>query len=143
LPNIYAKIDRWTGEILDRLDPATVVIVLSDHGMGRHDKPRSGQNRADPEEHHRREGIVVVSGAGVGHTDLGVIPALDLCPTVLALLGLPLAEDMPGKPIAAVVHATAGSVPSYGDGRISMQSTETSPADENYVERLRALGYVQ
>jgi predicted AlkP superfamily phosphohydrolase/phosphomutase len=144
IPNIYAQLDRWTGEIVERLDPETTVIVLSDHGMGpRGELPRPGRN---PAADHTREGILVVSGQQVPQrADLGVIPALDFAPTVLALLGLPLAEDMPGRPVERLLPAgsTLRSIASYGDGRTDQLPVERSPAEKEYEERLRSLGYVE
>ena len=33
IPDLYAAIDRLIGEALDRIDPSTVLIVMSDHGF--------------------------------------------------------------------------------------------------------------
>ena len=143
IPNVYARLDRWTGELLERLDPTTRVVVLSDHGMAPGgEPPRPGRN---PAGDHHPDGILVVSGAGGGRgADLGVVPALDLTPTILALLDLPVAEDMPGRPVEALVRGrTLRSIPGYGDGRVDGAAPQISPAELEYLERLRSLGYVE
>jgi len=143
IPNVYERIDRWTGEILDRLDPSTRILLLSDHGMApRGEPPRPGRN---PAGDHERDGILVVSGPGLPHgTELGVIPALDLAPTVLALLDLPVGEDMPGRPVETLLGAaTVRSIPSHGDGRFVDGPLAPSPAEREYLDRLRSLGYVR
>ena len=146
IPNVYKQLDRWTGEILDRLDPSTTVILLSDHGMGgKRLMPVPGRNPAG--DHHPR-GVFVVSGENVPHGgDLGVIPSLNLAPTVLALLGLPIAEDMPGRVSESVLPLDSGLtlrwIASYGDGRSEIQPEEPSPGEDELAERLRSLGYIQ
>ncbi len=145
IPNTYEQIDRWTGELLARLDPETIVVVLSDHGMGaKHVLPSPEQH---PSGDHVPEGIVVVAGPGLPHgADLGIRSQIDIAPTVLAWLGLPLARDMRGRAIEALLPRTAATLPhvdSYGDGRLPEDSLAESPSAEDYLERLRSLGYVQ
>jgi hypothetical protein len=145
IPAVHRQLDAWTGEILDRLDASTTVVVLSDHGMGGSGRvPRPGHN---PAGDHTPDGIVVVAGPAVPvGRDLGVIPQIDLAPTVLRLLDLPLARDMPGRPrddwLAAPPSAPEW-VDSYGDGREAGVQPAESPGDDAYRERLRALGYIE
>lgn len=142
IPNIYHQVDAWTGELLDRLDPDTTVIVVSDHGMG----PGSGPPHpgVNPAGDHEPEGIIVVAGPGlpVG-ADLGVHSQLDFAPTVLRLMGLPVAQDMPGRAIEPLVPGDARTLASYGDGRSDVPSDLPSPGAEDYEARLRSLGYIQ
>jgi predicted AlkP superfamily pyrophosphatase or phosphodiesterase len=146
IPNVYRQLDRWTGEILKRIDPDSTVIVLSDHGMGaKRILPRPGVN---PAGDHTPEGIFVISGPGIPRgADLGVLQQIDLAPTVLALLDLPVAEDMPGRVVLAALpegaYAEPQWIPSYGEGGEELYPEGLSPADEEYKDRLRALGYIR
>jgi Flp pilus assembly protein TadD len=77
----------------------TAVIVMSDHGYWndhRRPDPRPGQ--AGPVEWHRPFGMLAAAGPGI-HAGARFHGAsiMDIAPTVLALLGLPAAADMPGR----------------------------------------------
>lgn len=146
LPNVYARLDAWTGELLDRLDPDTTVIVLSDHGMGPSGSaPVPGVSGSGD---HELEGIFVAAGPNVpAGADLGVLSQLDVAPTVLALLGEPIAADMPGAPVATIVPAVnlerSGLIATYGDGASDVSPELPSPGEEDYEARLRSLGYIE
>ena len=79
--------------------------------------------------------------------DLGVLSQLDVAPTVLALLGLPVAVDMPGRlitPIIAPANVThVGTIASYGEGRHDADLDLPSPGEADYEARLRSLGYIE
>ena len=99
----YEEADRLLGRLIDGLDPATV-IVLSDHGF------RTGDNRPRTESRpgygiaadwHRQYGIVVFSGPAFRRgAALEEVSLLDIAPTLLRLAGLPVGEDMDGRPVA-------------------------------------------
>ncbi|MEM6456981.1 MAG: alkaline phosphatase family protein, partial [Acidobacteriota bacterium] len=71
---------------------------------------------------------------------------LDVAPTVLALLGLPVADDMPGRAAVDLVEPPASVTrnptyelePSTDDGEAAVDPA----SDEELMERLRALGYI-
>ena len=100
----YEEADRLLGQLIDGLQPATVV-VLSDHGF------RTGDNRPRTESRpgygaaadwHRHYGIAVFHGPAFRRgADLEEVSLLDIAPTLLRLVGLPVGEDMDGRPIAA------------------------------------------
>jgi tetratricopeptide (TPR) repeat protein len=98
----YEEADRLLGQLIDGLDPATVV-VLSDHGF------RTGDNRPRTDSRpgygvaadwHRHYGIAVFSGPAFRRgTELDEVSLLDVAPTLLRLAGLPIGEDMDGRPM--------------------------------------------
>ena len=100
----YEEADRLLGRLIDGLEPKTIV-VLSDHGF------RTGDNRPRTESRpgygaaadwHRQYGIAVFSGPAFRRgADLEEVSLLDIAPTLLRLAGLPVGEDMEGRPIAA------------------------------------------
>ena len=74
---------------------------------------------------------------------------LDITPTILYLLGLPVAEDMDGKVITQALDTTTlarhpiHSVPTYEDGGHSPRSRPSPVMSQEMKERLRSLGYIQ
>lgn len=154
----YRLQDRILGEILGAIGPDSTVIVLSDHGFAtgaarpEHIPPFiSGQ----PGLWHAPFGILVLWGA---HVKPGPIPTsslYDILPTVLDLLGLPPAEDLPGKSIEGALSAgfvggrtlkPIGSYDAYGGSPKATPGLESPGAgaagSETLVETLRSLGYV-
>jgi drug/metabolite transporter (DMT)-like permease len=142
IPNVYIQLDRWTGEILDRLEPGTITLLVSDHGMGAVGQlPRPGVN---PAGDHHPNGIFVASGDGVIRGgDLGSLRQIDFAPTVLALMGLPVAADMPGRArLDGLPASTPSVIESYGEGLVEWLGEGAPPTSKEYEERLRSLGYV-
>jgi hypothetical protein len=75
---------------------------------------------------------------------------LDVAPTVLHLLGLPVGEDMKGRVVAALLDPgfaashPVRTIPSYETGaERAPQRAIPSGMDEEIRERLRSLGYIQ
>ncbi len=72
----------------------------------------------------------------------------DITPTLLYGMGLPIAEDFDGKVIEGLFPAAFRSahpvtkVPSYGTVTAG-KPTENAETDEEMLERLRSLGYIQ
>ena len=87
LPNYYTFVDAQIGELLKRTDRKTFVFVITDHGefaVG-----RKGT--------HKNNGFVIATGPGVRRVHYRHASVLDVTPTILYLLDLPIAQDMDGK----------------------------------------------
>jgi hypothetical protein len=74
---------------------------------------------------------------------------LDLTPTILYALGLPVARDMDGG-VATDVFATGflkanpvEFIPTYETGERRPGEPMRSPVDEQVKQKLKALGYIQ
>ncbi len=68
---------------------------------------------------------------------------LDLTPTILRAMGLPVARDMAGRPLEELLPgASGGWVDSYDDLRQIPADPEDEATDEELLKRLEALGYV-
>jgi predicted AlkP superfamily phosphohydrolase/phosphomutase len=133
----YEYTDELIGDILASRLPGDTFIVLSDHGFhtGGHEDGPGGVLIASGEN--------IAKGAGIERAELA-----DITPTVLALLGLPAAEDMDGRVLEEIF------VPSwrarYPKERIETYDTEEwqeqkplpSSVDEELRRRLEALGYL-
>ncbi len=128
----YVELDRILGELLARF-PCNYVVV-SDHGW-----TFSGyQHYGAP------DGIVILSGpafrAGVNLKDAHI---LDIAPTLLSLLGVPLSHELRGCPLAEAMRIPPrpGFVPTYG--RPAPLGEPVRVEDLQELERLKSLGYLR
>jgi tetratricopeptide (TPR) repeat protein len=153
----YRLQDRLLGDLVEAAGPDAVVVVVSDHGFANGDERPVDvppDIEARPGLWHTLDGIVLAAGPPIRP---GRIPApaglLDLVPTLLAVMGLPPAQDMPGRVLEEMLEpgarpaARRAALPSYdtfgrplGGDRTSPEATE---ADREMLARLEALGYIQ
>ncbi len=140
----YAWVDAALGEYLERLRPEDTLVVLSDHGF----KPVLFPDKPTTSGHHRPEGIIAIYGraARPGGTIDGA-GLLDVLPTILAIMDVPIAIDLEGhvlkdalEPRFALAHA-ARFVDRYQDAGAA-PDPDASSVDDNVLQRLRSLGYI-
>lgn len=94
---------------------------------------------------HRREGVLIVGGRGVrrGHVERGA-DLVDLAPTILAVAGLAVPDDMDGRVLDELFTEPPPVRFEPANGATGRGPTELSEAEEQEVlDRLRALGYVE
>jgi len=161
----YRYQDEILGQIMAALDEDTILIVLSDHGF------RTGAERltAEPDDtlgpmimvghggraaravlDHAPLGILLVRGPGIRRgATIETASVMDIAPTVLYLLGLPAAEDMPGRVLQELVEpGSAGGRPipriaTYETGEpLHTEAPIASADDRALMEKLAALGYI-
>ncbi len=149
----YAHTDSVIGEWLKIMDDSTTLILISDHGFKSgaiRPKGPSAIGAGQPVKWHRLAGSIALYGyhikPGVKLTDASVF---DVCPTVLRLLGLPPAEDMPGRVLEEAMDqewlkesSEIGTVKSYGTRGSHGKATRRKEEEEAILDRLKALGYV-
>ena len=148
---IYRFHDMLLETLLALAGDETAVLLMSDHGYyNNHLRPDPREGKSGPVEWHRPFGILAGCGPGfkVG-TRLYGASILDVAPTVLQLLGLPAAYDMPGRVLAEVLDAgePAERIESWeeieGDCGMHPAGMRIDPAESRAVlEQLVALGYV-
>lgn len=168
----YRRVDRALAALLARLPADATVLVVSDHGMQaehtdapfppdaeRQGRLSGGHNDAPP-------GVILAAGPRIAaraadapapeslaRADLPRLGSvLDVLPTLLALLELPVGEDMPGAPMTAVLDAAwlaahpLTRVATHDDDAWreahSRLKAESVDLDER-LEQLRALGYIR
>ena len=167
----YQYHDMMLARLLELAGPETTVLLVSDHGFYNNDlRPEisidpfndpAGQSPLrkgaglNPLAWHRPQGVFVAAGPGIKQDDLvHGASLLDITPTILTLLGLPVADDMDGvslvqifdfaKPIEITRIATYEQ-PHPGDGvHRGMGAEEQDPwATRHALEQLAALGYIE
>ena len=111
---IYRFHDMMLGRLLELVGPETTVILLSDHGFySDHLRPYVREHTRDPSEKigpernptawHRPQGVFVAAGQGIKRDELiHGATLLDIAPTILTLLGLPVADDMDGTVLTRI-----------------------------------------
>jgi hypothetical protein len=166
---IYEHNDAYIAQLLERVDAETVVLVVSDHGFrasrsllgpvsdeqyaaARAEALRHGEATIGQSGRHDKEGIIVAAGGPFRAGHRVEASQLDVAPTLLYLLGLPVPDEMPGRilldsmapswveehpPIR--VPSLEGIVPRIVASLPDLPET----FDAEDLERLRALGYVR
>ena len=67
----------------------------------------------------------------------------DVTPTILAWWGLPVADDMDGRPASFLgPQLAARSIPTYDTTPIERLATTPSGVEAEIIEDLKALGYI-
>ena len=148
IPGYYGTVDEFIARLVAPLGSRDTVLIVSDHGAG---PMKEYDADAGLSGDHRIEGIVIAAG---NHIRPGVAPSpvsiLDVTPTVLYLLGLPIAEDMEGTlmrdaiaPSFLAAHPPE-AIATYEQGRAAAPAAPVaSPMDAQIKERLRSLGYIE
>ena len=150
VPRYYDWVDEAVGEVLSWFPPDHPAVIVSDHGFY---GPRpEGKGTVE----HSEWGIFLVrsplyaAGAAFGHLKL-----MDIGPTLLALLGLPPARDMPGVVLAEattpagrdrLAHVEKHRVESYLALRPAAEAAKGEADDrveEEIRRQLRSLGYIK
>jgi len=147
---MYLYADRVVGEYIDAMDNDTTLVVLSDHGFQLgvlpDDPSKTRDLRRVSERYHNPEGILYLYGDRVRrHSRIEKPRLVDIAPTLLALVGMAPAEDMPGRVLEEVLELEAlpAAIASYelsgSDPTVAAGDTSVDP---QILERLRSLGYL-
>lgn len=146
----YRFFDMMLEALMAHAGEDTTLVLVSDHGFKSDDLRPAGSGWENPVNWHRQLGIALASGPGIKSDEkfFGAT-VLDITPTVLHLLGLPIGADMDGRPWLEV---TDPSVPAetvfnwddvQGDAGLHGEELREDPADAvAAIQQLVDLGYV-
>lgn len=121
----------------------------ADFGSNKLIEPSIGQTG-----HHTMDGIVILRGAGIpAGASIEGANIVDIAPTTLALMSLPIPSEMDGRVLFGVETRASGPGDNPGNSTRAGETRASGqePADENpyseedeeqVMERLRELGYV-
>ena len=152
VPAYYEFCDEMLAELLTLFPSDRSVVILSDHGFRREALPR-GRHTGGVNA-HRAEGVIAMrSPLHVPGTRFDQTDVINVGPTLLALLGLPPSEEMPGRIVTEgltdsgrryVERLEGERVPGYGGfapgGGDSLGGD--AEMDEATKRQLRSLGYI-
>jgi tetratricopeptide (TPR) repeat protein len=115
IPKVYRFHDYLLGDLLRLAGPEATVVLVSDHGFYSDDRRPPASQRSELKHArlwHRPLGMVCLAGPGVkaGSVVRGA-GILDITPTILTLLGQPVAEDMDGRPLMEIMEDTDPTAP--------------------------------
>jgi hypothetical protein len=99
----HEDVDARVGRLIEALaDSDTMIAVISDHGFG--DGPKPHPFRAEPYGGiHWSKGAILARAPGLpSGSRIESASMLDITPTILYDLGLPVAADMPGQVLEAL-----------------------------------------
>jgi Tfp pilus assembly protein PilF/arylsulfatase A-like enzyme len=109
MTGIYRFHDMLLARLLELAGPEATVMLVSDHGFhSDHLRPPTEATTITEEaaQWHRPYGIFCLHGPGVVQDErIYGASLLDVTPTVLTLLGLPVGEDMDGKVLVQALKA--------------------------------------
>ena len=152
LRRYYEYTDALIGRLIASSTESDLVVVVSDHGFeggvpklaeggrfggltGMHESPRA------------RDGVLFARGPGItAGTKARGVTVNDITPTILAWLGLPVADDMDGRMaefLSTEQRAEVGRVATYDTGPVDRLRDEAAATDSAVIEQLRALGYLE
>lgn len=155
LPRFYEHADRLLGELLAAADDDTLVLLVSDHGFFTGDvRPDSDPSdfTAGAPQWHRQFGVIAGDGPGIERGRIDGASIFDVAPTLLAALGLPVPDDLPGRvldpflpPAARRARNEVGRLASFEvlpRERPEREALASAEADRERLRELAALGYI-
>ena len=142
LEDYYVFTDQLIGLLIEDYGLDDLVMVISDHGFQAHVSMMllTGGH----EDKKALDGVLFARGEGIQKKKPDeIISVFNLAPSILAWLGLPFADDMVMEPAAFVGVDDPDRIGSYDDLVIQRLDTGASGNEEEIVEHLRALGYLE
>ncbi len=131
--------DAILGRFLARLGPNDVLVVVSDHGWEK-EGPRTYGH------HHAPDGILAVIGGGIAAGARIEPPhVLDVGPTILHLLGLPVGEDMAGRVLSEIfeVPRAVRTIPTWETSRRARAGALSTFDSAEREAELSQIGYLK
>jgi len=138
VPDTYKWLDQALGRVMAKIDPSTTtLVVLSDHGF------QKANHLVVLDANHKNPGSFLAWGRGVQQLEAPIQAHVSqIAPTVLRLLGVPLAEDMQ-PPLQGAFNYPPEVSPQKTYAQLPTLAPRPSQDPEKLKETLRALGYLE
>ncbi len=149
----YRFHDMMLERYLELAGNDATIIVMSDHGFhsGNQRQHHLPKEPSSPAHEHRQQGILVMKGPDLkkGQQLFGT-SLLDITPTILHAMGLPVGKDMEGRVIreAFVEAGEVSYIPSWesipGNSGMHPPEVQMNPwAEHIALQQLMDLGYIE
>lgn len=149
----YLYHDMMLGKLIDSVDDDTYVMLISDHGFHPdHLRPKIiPREPAGPALEHNPYGIFVLKGPGIKEDErIYGASIVDITPTVLSILDLPIGKDMDGRPLMGIYESSkdVSYIDSWElieghDGRHPEHLNKDPFIDNDALEQMIELGYIE
>jgi hypothetical protein len=142
----YPFLDRVLGPLVEPVEGRTLMLVTQ---PGRVQSSSGGILAVAPSHRDTISGDVAMTNTpAIAGPDGAIHSPLDLAPTLLWALGIPLSRELPAKPETDLL---SGGLPltvdryvaSYGKPFTESAPRMGKPLDQETIERLRSLGYIK
>jgi len=152
IPESYRYMDEVLGDLVAKAGPDTNIILVSDHGFG--SATGNFEIRRHREEeltgNHRHDGLLLAAGPDIRQGTNDRMTVVDVAPTLMALLGLPISREIGGQVEEDLFTEAFRSgyepnfVQSYEFDWSSPDTSEevASAEEQEALEALQALGYI-
>ena len=170
IEDYYAYTDRAMGQILGSCGADVTVFVLSDHGMhpvnmeGRFDPDAPPANVNSGNHQDAPPGVFIAAGPGIRQSAVNKRPqdlsqpdlksvgsVLDITPTLLAMMRIPVGKDMDGYVLSELfqedvqIARQPAPIPTHDTAAFlarGQRQAPPHPSEEERLEQLRSLGYI-
>jgi len=150
ISNYYVYQDSLLNELMDALGDDVNVMLVSDHGF----QARTDPPPTRPQLTGMHDRTAVLIAAGPAFRAAGLVEGAtveDVAPTALAVMGLPVPEDMDGRVLTEIIAEShlatypLSTIPSYEPILRADRPREElgSTMDESIREQLKSLGYIE
>lgn len=147
IENYYAFTDKMLGRIMEDIKDGGGLFLMSDHGFEAIPSYVPGPGQISAGHENAPDGIFCAVGEGIKKGSRISLSIYDIAPTILAYMGLPVADDMVGQvkqeifeKARAIEHIPTYSIPSYF---VPVEKKKASKGTEKAIlNRLKALGYI-
>ncbi len=145
----YRYHDQMLQRLLQLAGDDCTILLISDHGFHPDHQRREFIPRepAGPAAEHSPYGIFCIRGEGIRKDEMIYGSSLlDITPTLLTLLGLPVGEDMDGKSLTAIFEKETipAFIPTWDEHEFRPIATSgAKDEDQEYIKQLVDLGYIE
>jgi len=146
LTKSYQFLDGLLGEILDKVSADTTIMIFSPNGYLPFQSYVKQVTHNESTYEYNTPGILIIKGKNAfKREELYAVNSLDICSTILALLGIAFAKDMDGKILLGQKFFDRINEPieTYEDENLEVVQKPAIEAIQlnGYKKRLEQLGY--